>query len=82
MEQIGTGYWDFIMTYLPYYYSDDRVLRSDILFRYINNEDVNVEDICMIQKEYPTRQDVINELRRIDWMLLHEAIDAFKEQYK
>lgn len=78
-EQKG-NYWDFIMKYLPGYDSDDRVLMSDILFRYIADEEVSISDIEYIKREYNGRTGVIEALKRIDLELLKESMEVFYEQ--
>lgn len=45
MARVTSNYWDFIMDYLPYYSSDNRVLKSDILFRFLDNDEIAEEDI-------------------------------------
>lgn len=74
------NYWDFIAAYLPGYESDDRVLLSDILFRFLNNEEVNEKDIAYIKSELKNTDGVIAELKRIDLMLLSEAMDSYYEK--
>lgn len=72
-----SNYWDLIMDNLPCYSSDDRVLRSDILFRFIDNDEVADEDIANINREFKNRDEVIEELKRIDLILLKEAMDSY-----
>lgn len=73
-------YWDFIENNLPNYYSSDLVLTSDILFRYVTNDDMEDSDIWWIEKEYKTKENVINELKRIDLILFSEALNAYYDQ--
>ena len=44
MDNKYSDLWSFIATNLPNYSSRDDVLRSDILFRFLNNEDVDESD--------------------------------------
>ena len=81
MEQTS-NYWNFIMNYLPNYSSDNRVLASDILFRYLDNDEVSEEDIIKIKEECNNIDAVIEELKRIDSMLLSEAMDAYFDKLK
>lgn len=41
----SNNYWDFIGAYLPNYSSNDNVFWSDILFRYVNDEEVSEDDL-------------------------------------
>ena len=52
MARVTSNYWDFIMAYLPYYSSDNRVLKSDILYRFLDNDEIAEEDIANIKGEY------------------------------
>ena len=44
--------WRFIEDYLPNYSSRDDILRNDILFRYLDDDDVCDEDMQWIQAEF------------------------------
>ncbi len=73
--------WSFIGDYLPNYYSRDDVLRSDILFRYINNEDVSDSDIKWIREEFGTDFNAIKqESIRLEKKFVCESLDNFYEQ--
>lgn len=77
-----SNYWDFIADYLPCYSFDDRVLWSDILFRYLNDEEISEKDLSYIEKEYSDKNTVIKELERIDFILIGEALEAYLQMYK
>ena len=49
------SYWRFVEEWHPKYCSDDRVLVCDILFRYLEKEDVNEDDKRWIAKEFERR---------------------------
>ena len=73
--------WSFIEDYLLNYYSRDDVLRSDILFRYINNEDVSESDVEWIGQEFGTDLDSIRqESIRLEKKFVYESLDNFYEQ--
>ncbi|MBQ8222545.1 MAG: 6-phospho-beta-glucosidase [Bacteroidales bacterium] len=77
-----SSYWEFIAEYLPYYSSDDRVLWSDILSRYLNGEEVSDEDLRCIYTSFKNREEVVEELIRTDLVLFEEAINAYYEPLK
>lgn len=74
-------YWNFISDYLPDYYTNDNVLLSDILYRYVTGDDIDREDMEMIKAEYgDDRETVCKYLCELDKSLMAEAIDAYFEQ--
>lgn len=69
------AYWDTIMEYLPYYHKRDDVLLSDILARYIDDEEVCESDLKMIELEYGSEKQAVKEaLFRLDSQLIIEAM--------
>ena len=70
-------YWDFIEKYHPRYYSDDRVLLCDILYRYLTDDEVSSDDLIWLQELYKTKKEVILDLERLENLLLSETIDYF-----
>ena len=77
-----SSYWDFVMEYLPCFSSDDRVLWSDILSRYLVGEEVDESDLRYIFENFKNRDEVVEELKRIDKILIGEAIDAYYDKLK
>ena len=75
-------YWSFIAKYLPNYYSRDDVLWSDILNRYISDEDVSEEDIEYIEQTFANKDDVIEECMQLENRLFAEAIENYYSQLK
>lgn len=69
------SYLDFIVKYHPKFYSDDRVLVCDILFRYIFDEDVDNEDFAWL-KNY-TRSEAMQELIRLETLLFSESLQCY-----
>jgi hypothetical protein len=62
--------------------SRDDVLRSDILTRYLDEEEVWEGDLPWIA-ELGTREDVVAELIEIDSSILKEALEAYlQERYR
>lgn len=73
--------WGFIEEYLPNYYKRDDVLRSDILFRYINDEYVDDSDLQWIREEFESDKEAIKkESLRLEKGFLNEAMDSFYEK--
>lgn len=75
MQMNHTGFpddgWDFTRLYLPNYYTRNDVLKSDILFRYVHDEEVNTDDLAELPEN---KDDAAELLRKLDAKLLEEAI--------
>lgn len=66
---------------LPNYYSRDDVLRSDILFRFIDGDEVYEKDLLWIKDEYNNDKEKIKkELIRLETNFATEAIKHFYEK--
>lgn len=74
------SYWRFVEEWHPKYCSDDRVLVCDILFRYLEKEDVNEDDKRWIAKEFNSREEIVHELKRLEKDLFSESLDIYYEQ--
>lgn len=75
------GYWDFIEKYLPDYYTNDLVLRSDILWRYVDNDDVDGSDKIWIEEEFATKTEIVEEIVRIETQLFENALRNYCFEY-
>lgn len=74
--------WRFIETYLPNYSSRDDVLRDDILYRYIEGDDVCDVDNKWIQAEFNgDKHLVMEELIRLEKGFVEESLKSYYEQY-
>ena len=62
MMEYNTARWNFIEQYHPNYYSDDRVLLHEILFRYLDDDEVAEEDQEWIRNEFKNRAEIEQEL--------------------
>lgn len=80
--------WHIIECFLPDYYHRNEVLRSDILQRYVDNEEVCEEDLDWLPK---SKEVALKELNELDQELLEESLDvlvglidwdAYKEDLK
>lgn len=69
-----TGYWRFIEKYLPNYSSNDLVLLSDILWRYVDNDDVDTSDMEWIGKSFADKNEVLTEIVRVETQLFENAL--------
>lgn len=75
--------WEFLEANLPQYYSRNDVLISDILFRYINNEDIYENELVWIKNEYDNDKEAIKkELIRLESTFATEAIESFYNNFK
>lgn len=72
-----TSYLDFIAKYHPKYYSDDRVLLCDILFRYLSDDKVLKEDLVLIEKDFKTKDAALQELKRLERTLFAETLNYY-----
>lgn len=74
-------YLRFIENNHPRYYSDDRVLGCDILFRYLDNDEVSDDDLEEIHRDFANKKEVLDELKRMEVQLFSEALDNFYSEY-
>ena len=74
------SYWRFIEEWHPKYWSDDRVLLCDILFRYLEKEDVDEDDKRWIAKEFNSREEIVHELKRLEKDLFSESLNNYYER--
>lgn len=76
-QELPDHYWDIIISnYLPDYYHRDEVLQSDILSRYIDNEEVCEEDLEWLPD---SKEEAMEQLERLDLALYNEAVEARAE---
>lgn len=67
------NFWLFIESNLPNYSSRDDILHYDILFRYIDDDDVCDEDMEWIENDYKCDKDLIEkELIRLETKFINE----------
>ena len=69
-------YFEFIENNHPQYYSDDRVLLCDILFRYITDDGVSEDDLEWIERTIKTKSEALQERKRLEALLFSEACQA------
>ena len=74
------SYWDFIEKYHPQYYSDERVLLCDILFRYLSDDEVSSDDLSWIHEEFKTKNEALQELKRLEALLFFETLRYYCER--
>lgn len=73
-------YWSFIAKYHPQYYSDDRVLLCDIFFRYLSDDNITSDDLIWLQEEFKTKNEVLQELKRLETLLFSETLGYYYER--
>lgn len=74
--------WSFIAEYLPNYSSRNDVLESDILRRFLDDEDLCYDDFLMIHDEYGgNKENVKNALIVLETSLIQEALKAYYDQF-
>ena len=74
------SYWRFIEEWHPKYWSDDRVLLCDILFRHLEKEDVDEDDKKWITKDFNSNEEIVHELKRLEKDLYLESLDNYYER--
>ena len=74
------SYWDTVMEYLPNYHIRSDVLLSDILARYIDDEEVDDGDLKMIETNYGSEKQAVKQaLFELDSRLIVEAMKVLYE---
>jgi len=71
------GYWQFIEKHIPDYYTNDLVLQSDMLSRYVYHEEVDEDDAKRIATEFKSKAEIYEEIANIESRLFSEAIEAY-----
>jgi hypothetical protein len=76
MKVLPDDYWDDIEKYLPNYSSSGEVLQSDILTRYIDDEEISDEDLKWINEDLniKTKYRAKAMLFKIDKKLYFDAL--------
>ena len=74
------SYWRFIEEWHPKYWSDDRVLLCDILFRHLEKEDVDEDDKKLIAKDFNSNEEIVHELKRLEKYLYSKSLDNYYER--
>lgn len=72
-QELPENYWDVIAEHLPDYYRRDDVLKSDILTRYVNDEEVYEKDLEWLPD---SKEEARKQLEELDVRLYNEAIEA------
>ena len=76
-----SGLWKFIGEYLPNYYSRSDVLRSDILFRFIDQQTIDEHDLEWISREYNNDTSLIaKDCLLMEMQFLSESLEEFYKQ--
>ena len=78
--EANPSYWRFIEEWHPKYWSDDRVLLCDILFRQLEKEDVDEDDKKGIAKDFNSNEEIVHELKRLEKDLYSESLDNYYER--
>ncbi len=73
--------WCFLENFLPNYYHRDDVLVSDILYRFITDDDVSDDDLEWIENEFASnKENVAKYLQKLDSNFFDEATRNFYSQ--
>jgi len=81
MEEDKFSYLRFIENNHPRYSSDDRVLCCDILYRYLDeSEEVSEDDLEWIRSDFENKEEVLQELKRLEVELFSESLDNFYDK--
>jgi len=82
MKVNNETYLRFIEKYHPRYSSDDRGLCCDILYRYLDDDEVAGDDLEWIHDEFENREEVLQELKRLEVELFSESLDNYYDNYR
>lgn len=69
-------YWDFIEKYYPNYYSSDEILLSDILTRFLSNEEISIKDQKLIRK-IGTISDIKEYYLNLELKIFKKALESY-----
>lgn len=73
--------WSFIGEYLPNYYSREDVFKSEVLFRFLEGDEISENDLEWIKEEYGGNvQRIRQECQRLDTLFFTESLQAFYDQ--
>lgn len=73
--------WSFIGEYLPNYYTRNDVLRSGVLFRFLEGDEIDESDRKWIDEEFGGDVSLVKqECQRLDKQFFAESLQAFYEQ--
>lgn len=72
----------FLEEYLPDYYTDSGVSTLNILYKYLDKEELSSEDEEFILESFKNKEEIIEEVERIEVDLFREAVkEYYKQQY-
>ena len=73
---------EFLEEYLPDYYTDSDVCTLNILYKYLGKEELSSEDEEYILESFKSKEEIIEEVERIEVDLFQEAVkEYYKQQY-
>lgn len=73
---------EFLEEYLPDYYTDSDVSTLNILYKYLDKEELSPEDEEYILESFKNKEEIIEEVERIEVDLFQEAVkEYYKQQY-
>ena len=73
---------EFLEEYLPDYYTDSDVCTLNILYKYLDKEELSSEDEEFILESFKSKEEIIEEVKRIEVDLFQEAVkEYYKQQY-
>ena len=79
----GSNLQQFIEEYLPDYYHRDDVLHLDIYSRFIDNEEVNEDDLQWIYQDFGSdKKKVEEEIDRLEMQFAYEALMNWLESHE
>lgn len=79
-KHLYKGLLSFIEEYLPNYSSRDDVCELNILYKYIDGEELEDYDSEWIEDSFESKQEVIDEISRLEAKFLGEAVYEYHRQ--
>lgn len=77
-SKLHNGFWRFIEKYLPNYCSRDDILLDDILTRFIEDDDVEEQDMIWIAEEFNCDKNIVKKkLAQLETRFAQEALSMY-----
>ena len=77
MSDTYANFWTFIEENLPGYYGRNDVTMDDMLLRYVEGGDLYDGEKEEIEGDYKNKQEVIEEIIRLETKFCEEALRAY-----
>lgn len=81
-DTIGySSFFEFISKHLPRYHARNDVLETDLLWRYLDNEELDEEDYQRMKQENPHKYMAVDRLIELETGFCEESLRVFYAKY-